>query len=160
MLKPWFDVRKYREVRLKEALYEADLAESFLNQGLVRNAAGKAFQAWKALVAAYAVDKVDELRRLFPGTKRLRGVRARVEKVYWIIAVMPTTALKPVAQVIGGDIDVYTNMALWIHEYQYNGPDRQGILSPYLDDESAAKDVKTLISKVKELAGRALQQGG
>ena len=87
-------------------------------------------------------------------------MRARVEEVYWIIAVMPTTALKPVAQVIGGDIDVYTNMALWIHEYQYNGPDRQGILSPYLDDESAAKDVKTLISKVKELAGRALQQGG
>ena len=39
--KPWFDMRKYREVRLKEALYEADLAESFLSQGLTRNAAGK-----------------------------------------------------------------------------------------------------------------------
>ena len=158
--KPWFDVRKYREVRLKEAIYEADLAESFLNQGLTRNAAGKAFQAWKALVAAYAVDKVNELRRLFPGTKRPRGMRARVEKVYWVIAVMPTTALKPVAQAIGGDIDVYTNMALWVHEYQYNGPDKQGILSPYPDDESAAKDIRTLISKVRELAGKALQQGG
>ncbi|WP_342765490.1 PaREP1 family protein [Vulcanisaeta sp. JCM 14467] len=63
--KLWFDVRKYREVRLKEALYETDLVESFLNQGLTRNAAGKAFQAWKALVAAYAVDRVSELRRLF-----------------------------------------------------------------------------------------------
>ena len=80
--KPWFDVWKYREVRLKETLYESDLAESFLNQGLIRNAAVKAFQAWKALVAAYAVDRVNELRRLFPSTKRLRGMRARVEKAY------------------------------------------------------------------------------
>ena len=157
--KPWFDMNRYREVRLREALYEIELAESFLSQGLIRNAAGKAFQAWKALVAACAVDKVNELRKLFPGTKKLRGIRAGVEKVYWIIAAMPTTLLKPVAQVIGGDVDVYTNMALWIHEYQYNGPDRQGILSPYPDDESAAKDIKTLINKTRELANKALQQG-
>ncbi len=155
--KPWFDLNKYREVRLREAMYEAELAESFLNQGLIRNAAGKAFQAWKALVAAYAVDKISELRKLFPGTKKLRGLRARVEKAYWIVAVMPTTVLKPVAQVIGGDVDVYTNMALWLHEYQYNGPDKQGILSPYPDDESAAKDIRALISKTRELTKKTIQ---
>ena len=38
-------MRKYREVRLKEVLYESDLAESFLNQGLTKNATSKAFQA-------------------------------------------------------------------------------------------------------------------
>ncbi len=81
--KPWFDLNKYKEVRLREAMYETELAESFLNQGLIRNAAGKAFQAWKALVAAYAVDKISELRKLLPGTKRLGGgFRVRVEKVY------------------------------------------------------------------------------
>ena len=137
--KPWFDLRKYKEVRLKEALYESELAESFLNQGLTRNAAGKVFQAWKALVAAYSVDKIDELRKLFPGKKKLRGFKTRIEKVYWIIAVIPTTVLKPIAQVTGGDIDIYTNIALWVHEYQYNGPDIQGILSPYPNDDSAAK---------------------
>ena len=100
------------------------------------------------------------MRSLFPGTKRLRGMRTRVKKVYWVIAVMPTTALKPIAQAVGGDIDVYTNMALWIHEYQHNGPDRQGILSPYPDGESAIKDIRTLISNVRELVNRALQQGG
>ncbi len=73
------------------------------------------------------------------------------------MAVMPTTVLKPVAQVIGGDIDVYTNMALWLHEYQYNGPDKQGILSPYPDDESTSRDIRTLISKVRELAEKAMQ---
>jgi len=39
------------------------------------------------------------------------------------LATMPTTALKQVAQIVGGDVDVYTDKALWIHEYQYNGPD-------------------------------------
>ncbi len=70
---------------------------------------------------------------------------------------MPTTVLKPVAQVIGGDVDIYTNMALWLHEYQYNGPDKQGVLSPYPDDESAARDIRTLIIKIRELTKRAVQ---
>ncbi|MGC9179632.1 MAG: PaREP1 family protein [Vulcanisaeta sp.] len=47
--KPWFDLNKYREARLREAMYEAELAESFLNQGLMMNVAGRAFQAWKTL---------------------------------------------------------------------------------------------------------------
>lgn len=149
--KPWLDLSKYREVRLREAVYEAELAKRFLDQGLVRNAAGRVFQAWKALVAAYAVDKVDELRRVFPGFKKPRGLRYRVEKVYWVIAIMPTTALKPVAQIIGGEIDLYTDKALWIHEYQYNGPDPQGILSLYLNDDSAIKDINELIEAVNRL---------
>jgi Archaeal PaREP1/PaREP8 family. len=66
-------------VRLREASYEAEIAEKFLEEGLIRNAAGKAFQAWKAVVAAYAVDKVDDLRKVFPGVKRLRGSGRRVE---------------------------------------------------------------------------------
>jgi len=156
--KPWFDLAKYREVRLKEALYEAELAERFLEEGLVRNAAGKAFQAWKALVAAYAVDRLEELKKAFPGRKKPRGMRGRVEKALWVLATMPTPALKQVAQIVGGDIDVYTDKALWIHEYQYNGPDPQAILSPYPDDETAARDIKRLVEKVKELAERQLRR--
>ena len=52
--KPWVDLEKYRRDRLKEALYEAELAEEFLKNGLVRNAASKAFQAVKAYLAAVA----------------------------------------------------------------------------------------------------------
>jgi hypothetical protein len=42
----------YISARLLEALTEASLALEFLDKGLVRNAAGKAFQAWRALLAS------------------------------------------------------------------------------------------------------------
>ncbi|MEM0464377.1 PaREP1 family protein [Pyrobaculum sp.] len=150
--KPWFDIKRYREVRLREALYEAELAEEFLEEGLVRNAAGKAWQAWKAVVAAYAVDRLDDLRKAFPGLKKPRGARRAVERALWVIAIMPTTALKKVAQIIGGDVDLYTNLALLLHEYQYNGPDKEGVLSAYPDDDAAARDIRRLVQKIRELA--------
>ncbi|AAL63169.1 PaREP1 family protein [Pyrobaculum aerophilum] len=150
--KPWFDLRRYKEVRLREAVYEAEISEEFLEEGLVRNAAGKAFQSWKAVVAAHSVDKLEELKKAFPGRKRLRGSRRVVEKAMWVIAIMPTSALKKVAQIIGGEVDLYTNLALLLHEYQYNGPDPEGILSIYPDDDSAAKDVRKLIEKARQLA--------
>ncbi|WP_342606873.1 PaREP1 family protein [Pyrobaculum neutrophilum] len=71
--KPWLDLAGYRRVRLEEARAEAALARKFLEQGLLRNAAGKAFQAWKALVAALAAERREELARLYPGKVKLRG---------------------------------------------------------------------------------------
>lgn len=41
LTKPWIDMKKYQEDRLKEAWYEADLAERLMNDGLLRNAAVK-----------------------------------------------------------------------------------------------------------------------
>ncbi|MBP1448966.1 MAG: hypothetical protein JZD41_02965 [Thermoproteus sp.] len=149
--KPWFDLRRYVEARLKEARYEAELAREFLKMGLYRNAAGKAFQAWKAVVAARAAERIEDVRRAFPGSRRLRGSRRRVEKAYWIAAVMPTSLLKPVSQIVGGEISLYTNIALWLHEYQYNGPDPQGVLSPYPSDEYAKMDIEALLEAVEKL---------
>ena|GEM_PF-1608012 len=55
---------KYVEARLLEALAEARLALEFLERGLTRNAAEKAFQAWKALLAALLRLELDKLKSL------------------------------------------------------------------------------------------------
>mgnify|MGYP001770833614 FL=1 len=69
--KPWIDAKKYQEDRFREAIHEVELAERFLQNGLLRNAAGKAFQAIKAYVAGLAVDYRDELAKHYRGVRRL-----------------------------------------------------------------------------------------
>jgi len=54
----------YVEARLLEALVETRLAFRLLEEGLTRNAAGKAFQAWKALLAALLRLELDRLKAL------------------------------------------------------------------------------------------------
>ncbi|WP_291767758.1 PaREP1 family protein [Caldivirga sp. UBA161] len=153
--KPWFDIEGYKKIRLLEARYESELARRFLEEGLVRGAAGKAYQAWKALVAAFAAEDRSKLKDLFKGVVKVRGNRV-IEKVDWVIAIMPSNVLKRVSQLIGGDISVYTNLAILIHQYQYNGPDKSGLLSQYWDDESAKADIIQLL----EVIDRILHERG
>ena len=54
----------YVEARLLEAVTEARLALRFLKEGLTRNSAGKAFQAWKALLAALLRLELDKLKAI------------------------------------------------------------------------------------------------
>jgi len=49
---------KYVEARLLEALVEAGLALEFLERGLTRNAAGKAFQAWEGVAGCVVTARV------------------------------------------------------------------------------------------------------
>ncbi|QXJ35204.1 PaREP1 family protein [Saccharolobus shibatae] len=59
--KPWFDIIGYKRTRIEEASFESKIAEEFLKEVLLRNAAGKAFQVWKALLGAMLVDKREVL---------------------------------------------------------------------------------------------------
>ena len=155
--KPWRDPQKYLEGRLMEAAYEADLALRFLDAGLYRNAAGEAFQAFKALLAALAMKYRDALAQRYPGRKRLKSGKA-VEAVDWIIAAMPTGLMLEVArdlsQLAGRELLHYANIALNLHEFQYNGLDRSGVLSRYARLESVAEEVKALAQYVKETVER------
>jgi len=65
----------YASARLLEALVEAKLAVDFLKRGLTRNAVGKAFQAWKAVLAALL--KLERLKAISKTEKEKRWLEER-----------------------------------------------------------------------------------
>jgi len=146
----------YVEARLLEALGEARLALEYLERGLTRNAACKAFQAWKALLAA--------LLRL--ELERLKAVAKTEEERRWLgskaVPRVPTTKMKELSRLlrdVGHEgITFVTDKALDLHDYQYHGPDPDAVLSKYTTRESAAADVvellQELVRRVEALKGR------
>jgi hypothetical protein len=157
LAKPWRDPQNYKRGRLLEAKYEAELALKFLEEGLYRNAAGKAFQAWKALLAALAVDRRDELAGRFSGVRSTRDGR-RVQLVDFVIAFMPTGYMLAVAKALdasaGTKLYDLTNVALSLHEFQYNGLDRSGVYSRYPFVDLVADDIKRVASAALEYVER------
>ena len=129
----------YISARLLETLIEASLAIKFLRDGLVRNASGKVFQAWRALLAALLRLELDKL---------LRVARSDEERQWLInraVPRVPTSRMKALSQlleIIGyNDISLWTTMALELHDYQYNGPDPDIALSKYRNRQEAAMDI-------------------
>ncbi|GAB6947867.1 PaREP1 family protein [Vulcanisaeta sp. JCM 16161] len=151
--KPWFDIDGYKRTRLLETKYEIELAKRFLDEGLIRNAAGKAFQAVKALLAALAVDIRDKLIARYPGKVRIKGGKT-VDRAYWVIAVMPTNYMLGLSALINEEIHYLAAIALHLHQYQYNGPDREGILSQYRTDDEAKEDILLIINNVSKILSK------
>ncbi len=71
--------------RLEEAMKELDVAEVFLREGLIRNAAGKAFLSYLAL------RNVNLLQEKYRGNKRVGNVAIPLYE--WIAAVVPTNGM-------------------------------------------------------------------
>ncbi|WP_367834390.1 PaREP1 family protein [Vulcanisaeta sp. JCM 16159] len=84
--KPWFDIDGYRRTRLLETRYEAEIAINMLREGLVRNAAGKAFQAWKSFLAAISTGEINELSKVYRRRVKVRGLRERINEALYVIA--------------------------------------------------------------------------
>jgi hypothetical protein len=139
----------YVEARLLEALGEAGLALEYLERGLTRNAACKAFQAWKAFMAALLRLELERLKALAKTEEERRWLESRA------VPRVPTTRMKELSRLLeeaGHEgIPFVTALALDLHEYQYHGPDPDMALSKYTTRESAAADALLLL---KELARR------
>jgi hypothetical protein len=139
----------YVEARLLEALVEARLALRFVGKGVTRNAAGKAFQAWKALLAALLRLELDKLKALARSEEERRWLESKA------VPRVPTTKMKPLARLLeamGHDgLALWTGNVLLLHDYQYHGPDPSGELSKYATREDAVADI---LSAVQELARR------
>ncbi len=136
----------YIEARLLEALVEARLALRFLEEGLTRNAACKAFQAWKALLAALLRLELEKLKAIVKTEEERRWLESRA------VPRVPTAKMKELSRLlrdVGHEgITFVTDKALDLHDYQYHGPDPSGELSKYTTRESAAADVVELLQEL------------
>ncbi|BBG22965.1 hypothetical protein IC006_0249 [Sulfuracidifex tepidarius] len=147
--KPWTDTKRYQMDRFKEALYEADLAERFLNDGLIRNSAGKVYQAVKAYIAGISVNHRDSLSKYYPGKRRISPNKV-VDRVDWIIAIMPSSKLREIVSIMGDDeLRLVTEIALDLHDFQYNGYDRDAEISRYTGEELVKKDILLIVEFIK-----------
>jgi len=146
----------YVEARLLEALGEAGLALEYLERGLTRNAACKAFQAWKAFMAALLRLELEKLKALAKTEEERRWLESKA------VPRVPTTKIKELSRLLeeaGHEgIPFVTALALDLHDYQYHGPDPDMALSKYATRQSAAADVllllKELARRVETLKGR------
>ncbi|MFZ8838863.1 MAG: PaREP1 family protein [Pyrobaculum sp.] len=146
----------YVEARLLEALAEARLALEYLERGLTRNAACKAFQAWKAFMAALLRLELDKLKAIVKTEEEKRWLESRA------VPRVPTAKMKELSRLlkdVGHEgITAWTAVALDLHEYQYHGPDPDMALSKYTTRESAVADVVELIQelakRIEALKGR------
>jgi len=126
-----------------KALVEARLALRFLREGIARNAAGKAFQAWKALLAALLRLELESLKAL-----------AKTEEKKWLETAIsvPTTKMKTLSNMLEdlghAGLAFATSAALDLHDYQYHGPDPDMALSKYATREEAATDIVRLAAEV------------
>jgi hypothetical protein len=146
----------YVEARLLEALGEARLALEFLERGLTRNAACKAFQAWRALMAALLRLELDKLKAVAKTEEERRWLESKA------VPRVPTTKMKELSRLLRDagheGITAWTAVALDLHDYQYHGPDPDMALSKYATRGSAAADVVELLQelarRVEALRGR------
>jgi len=146
----------YVEARLLEALGEARLALEYLERGFTRDAAGMAFHAWKAFMAALLRLELEKLKVLAKTEEERRWLESRA--VPWI----PTTKMKELGRLLEEaghyGISAWTAVALDLHDYQHHGPDPDAVLSKYTTRESAAADVVELLQeltkRVEALKGR------
>ncbi|MEM1637566.1 MAG: PaREP1 family protein [Pyrobaculum sp.] len=143
---PKLTAEEYASVRVLEALVESKLALELLERGLVRNAAGKAFQAWRAVLAALLRLELDRLRAAAKTEEERRWLEEKA------VPRVPTSRMVTFSQrhreLDYGDISAWADRALNLHDYQYNGPDPDMALSKYKSRGEAAVSVENLAGAV------------
>jgi len=119
----------------------------------VRNATGKAFQAWRAVLVAPLRLELDKLKAMAKTEEERKWPEERT------VFPVPTTKMVPLSQMLeeAGHEGILsdTSLALDLHDYQYHGPDPDMALSKYRTREEAAAAVKALLRRVAVRIGEA-----
>ena len=132
--------------KVEDSVYEAYLAKKLAEEGLIRNACGKAFQAWKDLLSALLYLKKEEIVKLLDDKQR----EWLLEKGIYA----PSSRLSPLSKLLEEvgveDVTPWTAEALRLHTYQYHGPDPEGLWGGPVDKEDAKEHLELLLKKWKE----------
>ena len=122
----------------------------FLERGLTRNAAGKAFQAWKAFMAVLLRLELDKLKALARSEEERRWHESKA------VPRVPTgkmVSLSLMLERAGHEgVIAWTAVALDLYDYQYNGPDPDMALSKFKSTEEAREYVSRLVNEVARRA--------
>ncbi len=152
--KPRRDPVGYALARVLEALLESIIALEFLEKGYTRNAAGKAFQAWKALTAVILAFEKERVEERLGGEERDWLLRSGLLRV-------PSSRMKALGQLVEDlgypSYGPYTDRALDLHDYRYHGPDPSGELSKYATRLEAARDIVYLLERLVEVVDERLK---
>lgn len=134
--------KDYILARLIESLDDLLLSVELWNRGFTRNSAGKAFSSVKALFSALILKYEDKLI-------------ANANNKEWIKKkghIVPTHSMRALASMlsdIGIDVEQLSNVALSLHEYQYNGFEPG--FSHYSRKVDVGRDINYVISSVVEI---------
>ena len=122
---------------------EARLALEYLERGLTRNAACKAFQPWRAFMAALLRLELERQKALAKTEEERRWLESKA------VPRVSTTRMKELSRLLKAagheGITFVTDKALDLHDYQYHGPDPDMALSKYATRQSATADVVELL---------------
>ncbi len=88
-----------------------------------------------------------------PGKVRIKGSKT-VDRVYWVIALMPINYMLGLSALISEEIHYLVSIALHFHQYQYNGLDREDVLSQYRTDDEAREDILLIINNVDRVLSK------
>ncbi|UXD21397.1 hypothetical protein IPA_03850 [Ignicoccus pacificus DSM 13166] len=136
--------QEFLERKAIDVVYEMLKAKELLEKGDTRNAAGKAFQAWKDLLSCLVYLNLDKL------------AKDEKEKEWYLKKgiIVPTTKMQPLAlklEELGfKGISSWSDKALLLHNYQYNGPDPDNYYGGIVSEEVAKEYVKLLLKATKE----------
>jgi len=132
--------------KVQDAVLEAFLAKKLAEDGLIRNACGKAFQAWKDLISALLYLKKEEILKMLNEDQRKwfleKGIYAPSSKLRILSGLLEDIGVEGIRYV--------TEMALYLHTYQYQGPDPDGLWGGPTNKEEALDSLKRLLRKFKE----------
>jgi len=136
--------------KVQDAVLEAFLAKKLAEDGLIRNACGKAFQAWKDLISALLYLKKEEILKMLNEDQRKwfleKGIYAPSSKLRILSGLLEDIGVE--------GIRPWTDTALYLHTYQYQGPDPDGLWGGPANKEEALDSLKRLLRKFKEYVER------